>query len=1142
VRKTTLASIAAEAGVSLPTVSKVVNGRPDVAPDTRARVEQLLEQHNYTKSGLRRHRRFGLIDLVFNGLDSPWAVEILRGVEEWGALHESAIAVSAVRHGDARPASWTSALTSHHTDGVILVTSELTDLQLRQLRSAGIPLVVIDPANTPPREIPSVGATNWAGGLAATEHLLSLGHRRIGAITGPIEVLCSLARLDGYRSALERAGVAFDPALVGYGDFQHEGGFARAVELLGLPEPPTAIFSGSDQQAFGVYEAARRRGLRIPEDLSVVGFDDLPVTRWASPPLTTVRQPLAEMGSAAAQMLGELIEGLPLRSNRLELSTELIVRESTAAPKAAAPKAAAPTPVAPQTMEPQEVTSPVERIEADTEIEIDPEAWRDPSRPVAERVASLLARMTLEEKLAQLGSIWQGASGDGDGVAPMQDQFSDELAPLDELIKNGMGQLTRVFGTRPVRPAAGMRALAALQAKIVAASRFGIPAVAHEECLTGFAAWTATIYPTPLAWGASFDPGLVRDMAQAFGATMRAVGIHQGLAPVLDVTRDPRWGRTEETIGEDPYLVATVGTGYVRGLQSAGVQATLKHFAGYSASHAARNMAPVSMGPREFADVILPPFEMAITLGGARAVMPSYTDLDGAPASADPVLLRTLLRDTLGFDGLVVSDYYAISFIELQHAITASPAGAAVLALTAGVDVELPSVRCYGEPLRTAAIAGDVTTEAVDRAAARVLSQKFALGMLDPGWSVIPGGVVPGEQDEAGDMDPPAQRALARRLAEESIVLLANDGTLPIAKPAKIAVIGALADDSLAFFGCYTMPRHLATRTDGAGVQVTTLLAALREELPEVVYARGCDVRGMDKSGFAEAVATARSAEMVVAVVGDEAGLFGRGTSGEGCDTTDLKLPGVQEELLQALADTGKPVVAVLITGRPYAIGDVAGGLASVVQAFFPGEEGGHAIAGVLTGRVVPSGKLPVEMLGSAGSQTSTYLRPRNAGRHSGSSVDPTPLFAFGHGLSYTTFEYADLLVSSGEISTDGTVEISCTVRNTGTMAGTEVVQLYLSDPVAQVVRPVRWLAGFARMPLSAGQASRVTFLLHADRTSFTGLAGTRIVEPGEIGVGVGGASDSLPLAGSFTLTGPVRAAGTGRVLDTPASVQEIPS
>ncbi len=779
------------------------------------------------------------------------------------------------------------------------------------------------------------------------------------------------------------------------------------------------------------------------------------------------------------------------------------------------------------------------------------EVWRDPGCPVDERVADLLARMTLAEKIAQLGSVWMGASGDGDGVAPFQDQFSHELAPLDELISLGMGQLTRVFGTRPVDPAAGVRALAALQARVVAASRFGIPAVAHEECLTGFAAWTATIFPTPLAWGATFDPALVREMARAFGVTMRAMGIHQGLAPVLDVTRDPRWGRTEETIGEDPYLVGTIGTGYVQGLQSAGVHATLKHFAGYSASRAGRNMAPVSMGRREFADVLVPPFEMAIRLGGARSVMPAYVATDGVPATADAELLGALLRDTLGFDGLVVSDYYAVSFLELQHTVAASPAGAAALALTAGVDVELPSVRCYGTPLRSAATAGDVTMETVDQAAARVLRQKFEFGMLDPGWSAVP--ALDPAADGAGlpDLDPPAHRGIARRLAEESVVLLANPGgVLPLAGPAgprhqgkaaKVAVVGPLADDPLAFFGCYSMPRHMATSTDGAGVQVTTLLAALREQLPDAVYAPGCEVRGTDRCGFAGAVAAARSVEVVVAVVGDEAGLFGRGTSGEGCDVTELKLPGVQEDLLHALADTGKPVVAVLVTGRPYAIGGVAGRLAAIVQAFFPGEEGGHAIADVLTGRVVPSGRLPVELPGSAAAQPSTYLRSRNAGRHGGSSVDPTPLFAFGHGLSYTTFGYSDLLLSPDEAPTDGTVEVSCTVRNTGTRAGTEVVQLYLSDPQAQVVRPVRWLAGFARVPLEPGQAGRVAFRLHADRTAFTGLGGERIVEPGEIGVAIGGACDDLPLSGSVTLTGPVRVVDSGRVLVTPASVRDLP-
>jgi LacI family transcriptional regulator len=260
-------------------------------------------------------------------------VEILRGVEDWGSAHETGVTVSAVRHGNARPASWTSGLASHDTDGVILVMSEFGGGQLEQLHEARIPLVVIDPVNPPPPDVPSVGATNWAGGLAATEHLLSLGHRRIGAITGPGDYLCSRARTDGYRSALERAGISVDPALVRAGDFQHEGGFVRGGELLDEADRPSAIFAGSDQQAFGLYEAARQRGLRVPQDLSVIGFDDLPVARWLSPPLTTVRQPLAEMGRAAAQMLDGLIEGLPLRTNRVELSTELIVRESTAGPR-----------------------------------------------------------------------------------------------------------------------------------------------------------------------------------------------------------------------------------------------------------------------------------------------------------------------------------------------------------------------------------------------------------------------------------------------------------------------------------------------------------------------------------------------------------------------------------------------------------------------------------------------------------------------------------------------------------------------------------------------------------------------------------------------------------------------------------------
>jgi beta-xylosidase len=781
------------------------------------------------------------------------------------------------------------------------------------------------------------------------------------------------------------------------------------------------------------------------------------------------------------------------------------------------------------------------------------EVWRDPSRPARERVEDLLSRMTLEEKVAQLTSIWVG---DPANVAPMQGQMSAAPPPLAELIRHGLGQVTRVFGTRPLPPAMARSTLRELQAQIAGASRFGIPAVAHEECLTGFATWTATVFPTPLAWDASFDPELVRDMAAAIGASMHAMGIHQGLAPVLDVARDMRWGRTEETIGEDPYLVGSLGTAYVRGLQSAGIQATLKHFAGYSASRTGRNMAPVSMGPREFADVMLVPFEMALRLGGARSVMPSYTDVDGVPVSADRSLLSGLLRDQLGFDGVVVSDYFAISFLQTQHGVAGTPAQAAALALDAGLDVELPSVRCYGPELVAAVRDGLVPGELVDRAAARVLRQKCELGLLDPGWS-------PADEDSAGSppgLDPPGHRALAMRMAEESVVLLANrapepGGTavLPLRPDASLAVIGPLAADPLAFFGCYSMARHLGYRYPEAadGLHVTTVLDALTAERPgaPISYAAGCDVRSEDRSDFAHAAAHAREADVVVAVLGDQAGLFGRGTSGEGCDAADLRLPGVQEDLLRVLVATGKPVVLVLVTGRPYAIGPLAGQLAAAVQAFFPGEEGGGALAGVLSGRVVPSGRLPVELPRLPGAQPASYLRPRLADRHPGSSVDPAPLFAFGHGLSYTSFEYADLVIRPAGgaggaggadevvVGTAGTAEIACTVRNSGSRAGTEVVQLYLSDPLAQAVRPVRWLAGFARVPLGPGQARRVTFRLHADRTAFCGRDGVRVVEPGEIRVAIGGASDRLVLHGSFTLCGAERPAGPDRVLDTPVVI-----
>jgi beta-xylosidase len=757
------------------------------------------------------------------------------------------------------------------------------------------------------------------------------------------------------------------------------------------------------------------------------------------------------------------------------------------------------------------------------------ESWRDPRLPVAERVADLLGRMTVEEKAGQLVAYWAESAREGEEVAPLPDDFG-EPPPLDEVLRNGLGQLTRVFGTAPVRPADGVARLRDLQARVVAASRFGIPAIAHEECLTGFMTWTATVFPCPLAWGASFDPDLVEEMAEGIATTMRRAGVHQGLAPVLDVTRDYRWGRTEETIGEDPYLVGMVGAAYVRGLERTGLVATLKHFAGYSASRGGRNMAPVPMGRREFADVVLEPFVLALREGGARAVMNSYADVDGVPAAADERLLTGLLREELGFTGIVVADYFAISFLEDMHGVAGSPGEAATLALRAGVDVELPAVRCYGAPLVERVRSGVVPEELLDRAAGRVLTLKCALGLLDDD---------PPEETEAPDLDPPELRGLARRLAEESVVLLANDGVLPL-RTGRLAVTGPLADDPRAMMGCYTFPNHMGARYPELpiGVEMPSLAAALRAELPdaELTVTATDDVMVAGDGDIAAAVSAARAADVCVLALGDRAGMFGHGTSGEGCDAETLALPGRQRELAEAVLATGTPTVVVLLTGRPYALGGVADRAAAVVQAFFPGEEGASAIAGVLSGRVEPSGRLPVSVPRHAGGQPGTYLRPRTGASSRWSAVDPEPLYAFGHGLTWTKFGYEDLRVDASA-PTDGTVEVTATVRNLGERPGTEVVQLYLADPVASVVRPVRWLAGWARVRLAPGEAARVGFAVHADRTSFTGVDLRRIVEPGTFEVAVGSSAEDLPLRGEFVLTGAERTLGAGRALTVPATV-----
>ena len=790
--------------------------------------------------------------------------------------------------------------------------------------------------------------------------------------------------------------------------------------------------------------------------------------------------------------------------------------------------------------------------------------WQDPTLSTADRVDLLLEQMTLEEKVAQLGSRWIGGglpdagadagqepTADGDAnhtVAPMQDVFAaGRTLSLEEASRHGLGHLTRVFGSAPVTAVDGAAELVRQQRIVLDGSRLRIPALVHEECLTGFTTFGATVYPAAIAWGATFDPDLVEQMAAAIGRDMAAVGVHQGLSPVLDVVRDYRWGRVEETMGEDPYLVSVLGAAYVRGLQSAGVIATLKHFAGYSAARAGRNHGPVPMGRRELMEVILPSFETALARAGAGSVMNSYSDVDGVPAASDHWLLTDLLREEWGFEGTVVSDYWAVPFLATMHRVAADTDDAGAQALAAGIDVELPDTVGFGPGLVERVRRGDLPEALVDRAARRLLTQKVELGLLDADWT--PEGSVAGAA--AVDLDSPANRALARTMAERSVVLLEAGPALPLlgdGRPplGRVAVVGPCAADPHVFMGCYAFPNHVLPRHPGLGLglEVQTAVDAVAAELPgvEVVHQQGSSVRGADRSGFAAALAAARDADLCVAMVGDLAGLFGGGSSGEGCDAEDLRLPGVQADLLNELLQTGTPVVVVVVSGRPYALGEVQGRAAGLVQAFFPGEEGASAIAGVLSGRIQPSGKLPVQIPRRPGGQPGTYLQPPLGSSESAgiSSLDPTPLYPFGYGASYTTFEVDALSISDAEVPTDGAFTVSVRVRNTGPRAGDEVVQLYLRDVVAQVARPVKQLAGFARVGLAPGEGVDVRFRVDADRTAYPNRALERIVEPGDIEVMVGTSAADLPCRGRVRLTGPQRVVGHDRQLITPVELGPV--
>lgn len=785
--------------------------------------------------------------------------------------------------------------------------------------------------------------------------------------------------------------------------------------------------------------------------------------------------------------------------------------------------------------------------------------WNDRSLSVDRRVAALLAEMTLTEKVGQLSAIWPGATGADQAVAPhVDDVEGDSLEGAAIPLSAGVGHLTRLFGSAPIEPAAGAAALSKVQHEIAEANRFGIPAIAHEECLAGFTTWGATAYPVPLAWGATFNPEIVTEMGGRIGQSMRSVGVHQGLAPVLDVSVDARWGRTEETIGEDPYLVGVLASAYIRGLESSGIIATLKHFVGYSASRSARNLAPVSIGQRELADTLLLPFEMAVRESGVRSVMHSYASIDGVPAVASQALLTDLLREKWGFTGTVVADYFGIGFLKLLHRVAGTWGEAGALALRAGVDVELPAQQAFARPLITEVEEGRLSEKFVDRAVTRVLRQKAELGLLDQDWnSPDSGGATADPLSPDHSFDTDADRKLARTIAEQSVVLVKNDGVLPVVGGSSdfrgsIAVIGPAAHDAICLVGCYSFPNHVGVHHPDLpiGISMPTVFESVQTEFPNATirYAQGCEVDGETMAGFADALALVNDSDLTLLVLGDRAGLFGRGTSGEGCDAHTLKLPGVQAELLEEILSQSGDVVLIMMSGRPYYLGSAPERARAIVQSFFPGEEGGSALAGIVSGRVNPSGRLPISMPGNPSTLTASYLSSGLAQKSEVSNVDPTAAYPFGHGLGFSEFSWSEPtadglpLVADAAVhtraSTDGTISIGLTVCNESNRTGVEVVQLYLHDPVASVVLPNSRLIGFVRVELAAQASTVVSFAVPADLASFTGIDGSRRVEPGKIALRLARSSDAVDFTINAVLDGPVRTVGHDRRFHCEAAAQ----
>ena len=750
--------------------------------------------------------------------------------------------------------------------------------------------------------------------------------------------------------------------------------------------------------------------------------------------------------------------------------------------------------------------------------------YKNSAAAAASRVKDLLSRMTLEEKAAQMMCIWQEKTTK---LLDAGSNFDFKKAKAAFKKGHGIGQVGRPSdaGSTPSDAGIGKNAkqtaeLAnAIQKFFIEHSRLGIPVIFHEECLHGHAAIGATSFPQPIGLGATFNPELVEKLFTMTAEETRVRGAHQALTPVVDVARDARWGRVEETYGEDPFLNTQLGIAAVRGFQGDAtfkdkkrVIATLKHFAAHGQPESGQNCAPVNVSERVLRETFLHPFKDVIEKGGAISVMASYNEIDGVPSHASEWLLRDVLRKEWGFKGFVVSDYYAIWELNHRpdthgHFVAKDKKEACALAVKAGVNIEFPEPDCYlhlVELVRN----GVLKEKQLDELVAPMLLWKFKLGLFDDPY------VDPDEAARVVGCD--ANRQLALQAARETITLLKNENNLAPLNPAKlntIAVIGPNANRSL--LGGYSgVPKHNVTVLDGIRAKVGDRVKVLHSEGCKITVGGSWNADDVtssdpveDRKQIAEAVAVAKQSDVIVLAIGGN-----EQTSREAWnlkhmgDRTDLDLVGRQNELVQAMLATGKPVIVFLFNGRPLAINYVAENVPVIFECWYLGQETGHAVADALFGDFNPGGKLPISFPRSAG-HLPVFYNYKPSARRGFLFADVSPLFAFGYGLSYTSFEFKNVRLAKRKIGLKGSTEVLADVTNTGQRAGTETVQLYIRDLVSSVTRPVKELKGFRKIALRAGETQTVTLDITPDSLAFYDVKMKYVVEPGEFEIMVGNSS-----------------------------------